>query len=403
MTRLARFIEWLDGRYLALLVVSGAVVLGAGAGFVVPTDTQDAAPVTTTAPPTPPVESGPNPQNASVSVSIAAPSSVTNANGTVETVSLPLSGSASWAGSVERARVTVWSWTPQSEWQPVANATATPTGGSLDVASVVGKSIQVANASEFSNPADETTVERRGYVAVSVQVFADGERVGTTARTRAYTLSVTNDADGSSSASMTPVGVHYDTANSTSTNDSGRPRLVIVGNANNVSGFGATGVAPGMNGESRVTLENRGNASGRLVVAASNWTDAENDRIEPERDAGDATASDGELYEGLAVRVAVVENDGVTYLAGSASAFVAADSTTGSDFEFERTLAPGENVTLVTQWRLPRDAGNVVQSDAAGVSFSYALSNTTSATASVRRPVAPVLLSTPGSGTDRKV
>lgn len=381
-----------SSRATVLLVVVGAVVLGAGAGFVAPTGSagpiEAVASTTTAHAPAPGAASaGPNERNASLSLSLTSPSPVSNANGTVGNVTVPLSGSASWNGSVGRAVVSVRAWTPANGWRLVTNRTVHPSGSSLDVAAAVGPSVLAARANEsgFSDPVNGTTVERTGYVSVSVSLFADGSAVGSASRTASYSFTVTNApspssanaSDGSTNASTT-ANTNTGTASASESSSGDGPRLVFVSDRHDPTAFGASNVAPGASGGSRVTMRNAGGAAGRLVVAASNWTNAENGLIAPEVAAGDHTPNRGELRQHLRIRVAVVgDGGGVEYLAGSASSFANASDAPASSLGFERTLSPGANATLVFQWRLPAATGNVVQSDAAGLNYTYTLRSTT--------------------------
>lgn len=370
----------LDRRRLALLLVAGAVVVGAGAGFAVPlgSPASNVEPITASTgvstPATPAATttvSTPTPRTASLSLALSNPAPVGNPNGSVPDVSVPLSGTVAWNGSVDRAVVTARTWTPAG-WRTATTRTYRPAGTSLDLGSTLG-SVVVANASAFDNPAAGTVVERRGAVSVAVQLYVDGELVGSATRTRAYTLPVANTGSADVPAGAPPSGSTNDAGGSDADPDA-RPRLILVGNDPDPTVFGVTAPVPGASGVERVTLRNAGEATGRLTVTASNWTDAENGLIEPERAAGDETPKAGELREHLRVRVAVVGDDNeTTYPAGSASRFVDASAVTPAQLSTTRRLAPEENATLVFQWWLPAETGNIVQSDAARVRYEYGL------------------------------
>ncbi|GGM67164.1 hypothetical protein J2752_000070 [Halarchaeum rubridurum] len=396
----------LDRRRLALLLVVGAVVVGAGAGFVAPLGSPSVGPdpAAASGAPSTPAASGatamaaaPNPRAASLSLDLGSPGAVANANGTVRNVSVPLSGAVAWNGSVDRAVVTVRTWTPAG-WRTATSRTARPSGTSLDLGTAFG-AVAVADASAFDNPAAGTTVERRGAVSVAVRLYADGERVGSAMRTRAYTLPVTNTGAPPVPATAPSAGPSGDGADGADGDE--RPRLVLVGNDPDPTVFGASAPVPGASDVEHVTLRNAGDAPGRLHVTASNWTDAENGLIEPERAAGDDTPRAGELREHLRIRVAIVggENE-TTYLVGSASGFTDASAATPSRLRTTRTLAPGENATLVFQWRLPTTTGNVVQSDAARVRYEYRLGEPSGTDAA--SSTSAVLLASYTSGTEEK-
>ena len=122
----------------------------------------------------------------------------------------------------------------------------------------------------------------------------------------------------------------------------------------------ADSIFPGDAGTGRITLQNEGERAGRIRLARTEITDRY-----PATDRPTATpaqiVSARPLSQVLAVRLTFVYSDGTeTTVIGSESTYVPLASVNDSE-TVDRSIAPGETVTVRLDWRLAKDVGNDIQ------------------------------------------
>jgi predicted ribosomally synthesized peptide with SipW-like signal peptide len=125
--------------------------------------------------------------------------------------------------------------------------------------------------------------------------------------------------------------------------------------------------APGDTGRAATTLVNDGSLDGFLNFDVGVVTNDENTAIEPEREAGD-TGAPGELGSVLDVRYGFdTTGDGSIdrpVVDTTDAPYETIDRTGGIEYNPNIPLpGSGGAVDFVVEWALPRDAGNVIQSD----------------------------------------
>lgn len=125
----------------------------------------------------------------------------------------------------------------------------------------------------------------------------------------------------------------------------------------------ADAIAPGTSGSGRLALRNDGTDPGYLAFSSLSVVDSENGFTSPEA-AVDDTRGDGELAENVEVRLSILYPDGDrVWLAGGDTEWVQLDSVTASGTAVGDELPAGQTATVVFEYRLPSETGNVVQSD----------------------------------------
>lgn len=139
--------------------------------------------------------------------------------------------------------------------------------------------------------------------------------------------------------------------------------------------FSAQAVAPGQSDRSNLTVRNAAGEDARLTISTIDVTDEENGITDAERSV-DTPDDGGELSEHLEVRFAITDGGNEEYLVGSDSEYVPLDDVSSRLPSSEYPLGSGEEVTLVADWRLPRDTGNEVQSDGVTVDLGLRLEST---------------------------
>lgn len=134
---------------------------------------------------------------------------------------------------------------------------------------------------------------------------------------------------------------------------------------------------PGDEGTGELTVENAGGRAGKLYVSVASVGDLENGLTEPESEVdetgGDPGAGNGELAESLEVRLAIVVDGKRTYLAGGRDTWVTAAQLSDYSRTGGVTLPPDTEGRLVLEYRVPRSAGNEIQSDAVTVTLTLTL------------------------------
>jgi hypothetical protein len=129
-------------------------------------------------------------------------------------------------------------------------------------------------------------------------------------------------------------------------------------------------VLPGDNASQVVVVENNGSDPGRISAVVRNVTDSENGHTEPE--AAVDNAPGGELSSELLVRLSVELSDGTTAtLTNGYVDLTAIEDESKTVDPSAPNLTSGENATLELDLKIPRDAGNEIQTD--GVTFDVAI------------------------------
>ncbi|WP_436906517.1 hypothetical protein [Halosimplex marinum] len=155
------------------------------------------------------------------------------------------------------------------------------------------------------------------------------------------------------------------------------PATVSLETSENRTLLRARDVAPGDSGRSRLTLRNTGSAAGEIGVSGVVVDGSENGVVQAEA-AVDDDPSESELPERLLVRLAVRYPDGEAVPVFGDGGFVPLADTEGTNRTVGR-LGPGEAVTVVFEWRLPEETGNVVQSDTASFELAFGIRAPTAA------------------------
>lgn len=293
-----------------------------------------------------------------LTVEAADPPTVRSADGTVGTLSGPVTGSLSWTGAVDSVVLVVNTWAPDDGWQEERRVTSRGSSP-VDVADALGSDVTYADGDRtagFAASDDGETAVTTGYVSVTAVFFRGSTEVARTEETASFDVTVENTAGSA------PEGVD----------------LELGSGGAGVSLLDTQSVAPGSAGNSTGTLTNRGRDPGVLTLDSMPFDSAENGRSGPELSV-DSTggADEGELHEALAVRLRVERANGT-------SAYVLGDETTYLDFADVWNesvtlgrLDGGESLSLVVEWRIRESAGNEIQTDSVDVEFVFTLEQAT--------------------------
>jgi hypothetical protein len=299
-------------------------------------------------------------------------------DGDVPSVSTTLDGNVTVAGGADSVVVVVQAWVPGYGWAEVKRANATATGR-LSLAALLGE-VTLADgerASAFDNPTDGTTVEFTGRVSVTAVFFDGSEEVGREEATDDYRVRVTNTNENTG-----PLELGSD--NDSSTTDLFGPGGLVNG-SDGGDGGGDTGsdsgvVVPGSNGSNTIPVTNRGDEPGTLSLTDLSYESYENGLTGPEAEVdstgGDPGKGAGELHEALELRVALERSDGSqTWVLGNETNYRSVEALANQTVELG-TLAAGERVELVVEYRVPESTGNEIQSDTIVVDVSFTLVGT---------------------------
>jgi hypothetical protein len=303
----------------------------------------------------------------SVTAAAADPAPVRHATGSVDRLEGTVRTDASWTGRADTAVVVYSVWAPDFGWTEATRRTVDVTGASTLPADAADETLTYATgrrASAFENPRDGTTRTTEGHVAVTVVLFDGGDEVARERVSDPFAVAVTNlgSAGGSAGASASGGG-------DAGAGEASDPVELAVGGADDAP-IRIGGVAPGDSGVVQTAVRNDGTESGRLTLRVANVTDAENDLLEPERDAGD-TDETGELSGAVSVRVSVGED----YLVGDEGTWVRLSELDTVAVE-NTTLRAGETRSLDVEWRVDAAVGNEIQSDSTIVDVTLVLSQT---------------------------
>lgn len=150
-----------------------------------------------------------------------------------------------------------------------------------------------------------------------------------------------------------------------------------VGGGTDATLFAATGVLPGGTGSGSGTVANDGDGDGTLRIEGVTYTSRENGRNGAEAAVDDTGGNPGvgagELHEAVELRVAVDRpGEARRYVVGDADTYRGLTDIAGTSVELG-SLASGEELSLVVEWRVDSAAGNEIQSDGVDVTVSLRL------------------------------
>jgi predicted ribosomally synthesized peptide with SipW-like signal peptide len=151
--------------------------------------------------------------------------------------------------------------------------------------------------------------------------------------------------------------------------------------------FDVEDIKPGHSGVADVNVSNIGTAAGWLSMKLINCVNDENGLLEPEIEAGDTTADEGELDQFLYLIIWFDDNnDGVKQpgwrvLPGGEQPIIEGyfDGLCGikipidGDPTYDK-LKPGMTWTIGIKWSLASEVGNIIQSDSLSFDVEFTLS-----------------------------
>ncbi|MDS0241714.1 MULTISPECIES: hypothetical protein [unclassified Haloferax] len=293
-----------------------------------------------------------------LSVGAADPPTVRSADGTVGTLSGPVTGTLSWTGAVDSVVLVVNAWVPDEGWQEERRVTVRESSP-VDIAAALGSDVTYADGNRtagFAASDDGETAVTTGYVSVTAVLFRGSTEVARTEETASFDVTVENTAGSA------PEGVD----------------LELGSGGAGVSLLDTQSVAPGSAGNSTGTLTNRGRDPGVLTLDSMPFESAENGRSGPELSV-DSTggADEGELHEALAVRLRVERANGTsTYVLGDETTYLDFADVWNESVSLGR-LDGGESLSLVVEWQIRESAGNEIQTDSVDVEFVFTLEQAT--------------------------
>ncbi|GGC63521.1 hypothetical protein [Haloferax sulfurifontis] len=293
-----------------------------------------------------------------LSVEAADPPTVRSADGTVGSLSGPVTGTLSWTGTVDSVVLVVNTWVPDDGWQEERRVTLREPSP-VDIAAALGSDVTYADGDRtdgFAATDDGETTVTTGYVSVTAVLFRDSTEVARTEETASFDVTVENTAGSA------PEGVD----------------LELGSGGAGVSLLDTQSVAPGSAGNSTGTLANRGRDPGVLTLESMPFESVENGRFGPELSV-DSTggADEGELHEALAVRLRVERANGTsTYVLGDETTYLDFADVWNESVSLGR-LDGGESLSLVVEWQIRESAGNEIQTDSVDVEFVFTLEQAT--------------------------
>lgn len=150
--------------------------------------------------------------------------------------------------------------------------------------------------------------------------------------------------------------------------------LQINGEDTNVVAFNVNNMRPGNQPKNSLVLSNVGSIAGKLDISSVVVTDYENDLIEPEKEAGDTTADQGELSSVVNLRLFIDANGDGWISTGENVFFDGKVNTLPSSFDLNQPLSAGGSVKIVALfdwWNTPND--NQAQSDSFTLDLTFKL------------------------------
>jgi predicted ribosomally synthesized peptide with SipW-like signal peptide len=155
--------------------------------------------------------------------------------------------------------------------------------------------------------------------------------------------------------------------------------LNIDGANTNVVKFNLDKMRPGNQPIGRYTLKNVGNISGFLDIEDVTVVNLENDLLDPEAEAGDTTASVGELGQLLNVRLFIDYNGDGWISNGDKVFYDGKVNNIPSSFNLNESITAGQEltVTAIFDWpSLPGLTDNLAQSDTLQLGLKFELAQT---------------------------
>jgi len=266
---------------------------------------------------------------------------------------------------------------------PTASSGTTPTSASTTTSSPPGSPTSTAAEPPTGDPPETTRTS--GGPPSSTTTLPTGEPPTTTSAppstTSAPPTTSTDDpggGEGSGGGGSSGGGDDGSGGGGSSGGGGGPPSLDLsLGEGGDKTLVAASNTYPGDEGAGELTVENVGGRAGKLYVTVTSIGDLENGLTEPESEVddtgGDPGAGNGELAEALEVRLAIVVDGERTYLAGGPNTWVTMEQLGDCSRAGGMTFPPGTKGRLVLEYRVPRSAGNEIQSDAVTVTVTVIL------------------------------
>jgi len=155
--------------------------------------------------------------------------------------------------------------------------------------------------------------------------------------------------------------------------------LNIDGANTNVVKFNLDKMRPGNQPIGRYTLKNVGNISGFLDIEDVTVVNLENDLLDPETEAGDTTASVGELGQLLNVRLFIDYNGDGWISNGDKVFYDGKVNNIPSFFNLNESIAAGQELKITAifdWWSSPGLTDNLAQSDTLQLGLKFELAQT---------------------------
>ena len=150
--------------------------------------------------------------------------------------------------------------------------------------------------------------------------------------------------------------------------------LKINGDDTNYVAFDVENIRPGNQPKKSIELSNAGSISGYLDIKSAVVTDNENTLIEPEAEAGDTTADQGELSSVVNLRLFVDTDKSGWISTGDNVFFDGKVNTLPASFDLNQVIPAGGSVNIVALfdwWNTPND--NLAQSDSFTLDLTFEL------------------------------
>ena len=150
--------------------------------------------------------------------------------------------------------------------------------------------------------------------------------------------------------------------------------LKINGDDTNYVAFDVENIRPGNQPKKSMELSNAGSISGYLDIKSAVVTDNENTLIEPEAEAGDTTADQGELSSVVNLRLFVDTDKSGWISTGDNVFFDGKVNTLPASFDLNQVIPAGGSVNIVALfdwWNTPND--NLAQSDSFTLDLTFEL------------------------------
>ena len=155
--------------------------------------------------------------------------------------------------------------------------------------------------------------------------------------------------------------------------------LNIDGANTNVVKFNLDKMRPGNQPIGKYTLKNVGNISGFLDIEDVTVVNLENDLLDPETEAGDTTASVGELGQLLNVRLFIDYNGDGWISTGDKVFYDGKVNNIPSSFNLNESITAGQELTVTAifdWWSSPGLTDNLAQSDTLQLGLKFELAQT---------------------------